>query len=235
MITPTEAKEIFVFLGPPGSGKGSLATLCLKRIGWETLSTGNLCRKHIAEQTEIGKEIDFAIKSGKLIADELISQMVEHRFAEKAEAEKSIIFDGYPRTVKQAEAFDRLLKNKAKQLRLRIVQLVISDEMVVKRLSLRFTCSNKECQAVYSMQQDSSSACVPKAEGICSQCGDPLTRRADDEAIAITKRLQVYYQHAQDLLNFYEKMGYPIIKIDVEKPLEAVFEDFTKHIGITSV
>ncbi|MCX5925281.1 MAG: nucleoside monophosphate kinase [Candidatus Dependentiae bacterium] len=233
MMPVSSPTEIYIFVGPPGSGKGSLASICFERIGWEMLSTGNLCRKHIAEQTEIGQEIDFAIKSGKLVSDELISQMVAQWFVGKSGQEKAVILDGYPRTLRQAETFDNLLKNSSQKLKLYIVQLMVSDETVVERLSFRFMCSNKECQAVYSIH--AGSLCAPKIEGRCDRCNCLLVRRVDDEAAAIRKRLQVYYQHAKDLLSFYDKMGYSIVKIDVEKPLELVFEDFAKHIGVASI
>lgn len=233
MMRSSLPKELYIFVGPPGSGKGSLASMCVKRMGWEMLSTGNLCRKHLAEQTEIGKEIDFAIKSGKLVSDDLISRMVEHWFIRKNEEDATIILDGYPRTLKQAETFDCLLKNYGQKLKLFVVVLNVSDAVVIERLSSRFTCSNKECQAVYSVH--AASLCAPKIENVCDKCGYNLIRRDDDEPIAIRKRLQVYHQHAKDVVNFYHTMGYSIVEINGEKPLEQVFEEFVKHIGVASI
>src|SRR5438105_2140053 len=100
--------NIFIFLGPPGSGKGSVSRLCIKDLGWVQLSTGNLCRKHIAKQTEIGKEIDFAIKSGKLVSDDLITNMVLEWFQKDFDDSHTVILDGYPRTIMQAQAFTKL-------------------------------------------------------------------------------------------------------------------------------
>ena len=85
-------KSIFIFLGPPGSGKGSLSQFCVKRLGWQQLSTGNLCREHIARQTEIGKQIDFAIKSGKLISDSLIIEMAAHGSKRRLRSREYVIF-----------------------------------------------------------------------------------------------------------------------------------------------
>lgn len=237
MISTLSPKTVYIFVGAPGSGKGSLASICAERMGWEMLSTGNLCRKHIAEQTEIGQEIAFAIKSGKLVSDDLISQMVEQWikswFMNENEETNTVILDGYPRTLRQAMTFDQLLKNNYPTLQLHIVQLEVSDETVIERLSFRFTCSNKECQAIYSTH--AGSLCAPKVENICDKCNSHLTRRVDDQAEAIHKRLQVYHQHANELLSFYNTMGYSIVKINVEKPLKLVFEDFVKHIGVASV
>jgi adenylate kinase len=233
MIRSGSSEEIFIFVGPPGSGKGSLASLCAERLGWNNLSTGNLCRKHIAEQTEIGKEIDFAIKSGKLVSDELISKMVEQWFVVEDAGQSVVILDGYPRTVKQAEIFDNLLKSSLENLKLHIVQLLVSDETVLQRLSSRLVCSNKECQAVYSAQ--AGSLCAPKVDNVCDICASKVVRRVDDDESAIHKRLQIYHQHTNNLLDFYHKMGYDIVKINVEKPLEMVFDDFMKTVGVASI
>lgn len=227
------SEEIYIFVGPPGSGKGSLANLCAERLGWNNLSTGNLCRKHIAEQTEIGKEIDFAIKSGKLVSDELISKMVEQWFVAEDAGQGVVILDGYPRTVKQAEIFDKLLKGSLENLKLHLVQLLVSDETVLQRLSSRLVCSNKECQAVYSAQP--GSLCAPKVDSICDICASKVVRRVDDDESATHKRLQIYHQHTNSLLDFYRRMGYDIAKINVEKPLEMVFDDFIKTVGIASI
>ncbi len=233
MISKSSIKDIYIFIGPPGSGKGSLANVCSERFGWDVLSTGNLCRKHIVEQTEIGKEIDFAIKSGTLISDELICRMVEHWFLGKIENNNSIILDGYPRTLEQAKIFNNLLKNSDKQLKLHVIEFVISDKVVIERLFFRLTCSNKECQAVYCVSEGSLRA--PQKKDICDRCGSTLVRRVDDEITAIQKRLEVYHKHAQSFLNYYENNGYPIVRLDAEKSLEVVFKDFIQSTGVVQI
>lgn len=105
-------EKIFIFIGPPGSGKGSLSSLCTQKFGWKQLSTGNLCIKHIANETSIGKKIDFAIKSGKLIEDDLITQMITEWFTNQSVNSLAVILDGYPRTVEQARFFDDFIKKK---------------------------------------------------------------------------------------------------------------------------
>ena len=92
-------ERIVLFVGPPGSGKGTLSQKCVQELGWKQISTGDLCRAHIANETEIGKKIDFAIKSGKLVDDGLISQMVFEWFSEQKNGPHTVILDGYPRTV----------------------------------------------------------------------------------------------------------------------------------------
>lgn len=106
------SQQAFIFMGPPGSGKGSLSKLCKTYWGWQQLSTGNLCRKHISEDTQIGKEIDFIIKSGKLISDELIASMVDAWLTDVVGKEYSLILDGYPRNFTQAQDLLRLIQDK---------------------------------------------------------------------------------------------------------------------------
>jgi len=225
--------DLFVFVGPPGSGKGSLSSLCTRELNWQQLSTGNLCRKHIAERTEIGQAIDFAIKTGKLVSDSLITGMVTQWFTQAHGLEGAIILDGYPRAVAQAQAFDEFLKNEFSSSQLHVVRLVISDELVIERLSNRLICLNKECQAVYSMRLGSLQQ--PKQAFVCDTCSGSLGKRADDEELAIRDRLKTYHKHEQDLLNFYVEKGQSLLELNVERPLNGVFDEFKKLIGFETV
>lgn len=224
-----QAANVFIFIGPPGAGKGSLSSLCVKHFGWIQISTGNLCRKHIAEQTKIGKEIDLIIKSGKLINDDLITFMVFEWFNENAEKASGIIFDGYPRTVAQAQAFDSMLKTMFPAVRVRVVLFDLIDDIVVDRLCSRYVCQNKECQAIYSLSPHSDLAPVETA--VCDLCSGALGRRADDTEIAVRKRLDIYHRHEQQLINFYQNNDTEIIELDASKPLREVFECFVQIIG----
>lgn len=225
----TGTKNVYIFIGPPGSGKGTLSNLCAQTLGWVQLSTGNLCRKHIAEQSDIGKQIDFAIKSGKLISDSLITKMVEEWFDTMDPSIEAVILDGYPRTVVQAREFSKLLATKFTFLTLSIVKFYISDEQVLARLSGRYICQNNDCQAVYSLIAGSS--LQPKKGLCCDQCSSLLGRREDDAEEAIRQRLQIYHKHEHDLLNFFTDHGYSVKQVLVEKPLELVFEDFKRMVG----
>ncbi len=218
-------------MGPPGSGKGSLSNLCVQKLHWVQLSTGNLCRKHIAELTPIGKEIDFAIKSGNLVSDNLITAMVEEWLQEEMRKpeEKTIILDGYPRTAEQAKTFDVLLKTQLKGLRLFVVRLNMPDALLINRLSNRVVCQNKDCQAVYSLA--AGSLLKPRQDMVCDLCGSPLGRRKDDEINTVQERLHVYRKHEQGLLDYFKKIDQPIMELNAEKPLPQVFEDFKKMIA----
>lgn len=216
-----------VFIGPPGSGKGTLSNLCVQKLGWEQLSTGNLCRKHISEQTSIGKQIDFAIKSGKLISDKLMTDMVDEWLTTVGLSDKTLILDGYPRTIPQAQALDELLKSKYTSLKLHIIRFIVPDECVISRLGSRYICQNNKCQAVYSVAEGSSLA--PKHDMICDRCKSPLIQRKDDTQEAIQDRMIVYHMHEKELISFYRNAGYGVIEVDANRPHQEVFENF-KHI-----
>ncbi len=221
--------EIFILIGPPGSGKGSLSSLFVKELGWSQLSTGNLCRKHIAEQTEIGKKIDLVIKSGKLIDDSVVTQMVAGWFKEHINRVPAVILDGYPRTVIQAGALSDLLKSTYPDQKVTVVRFVISDDAVVKRLCSRYICENKDCQAVYSLVSGSSLA--PKKTGICDVCSGQLVRRDDDVEESIRRRLHVYHKHEQVLIDFYHRVGQSIVEIDADRPIVDIFKYFADTYG----
>ena len=222
-------RDVFIFIGPPGAGKGSLSSLCINHFGWLQISTGNLCRKHIAEQTKIGKEIDLIIKSGNLINDHLTTSMVVEWFGENVDKATGIIFDGYPRTVAQAEAFDCMLKVQFPQVRVRVVLFEIADDVVVNRLCSRYVCQNKECQAVYS--RSSSSDLVSTDAMVCGLCSGPLGRREDDSEAAVRNRLDIYHRHEQQLLDFYRQDKIEIMRLDASKQLQLVFESFVQVVG----
>ncbi len=222
------AKNVFIFIGPPGSGKGTLSHLCVKDLGWVQLSTGNLCRKHIAERTEIGKQIDFAIKSGKLVSDALINAMVHDWFKATFQESDNIILDGYPRTVTQAQELHDYLIKTMPHVNVYVVRFTVSDEIVINRICNRLVCQNKDCQEVYSSSPGSR---LPKKDMVCDVCGSPLGRRNDDEIVAARDRLQTYHKHEQDLMNFYKKSKLPVKEFTAERPLEEVFSDFKKLVG----
>lgn len=219
-------------MGPPGSGKGTLSQLCIDRLGWKQISTGNLCRKHIAEQTEIGKAIDFAIKSGKLVSDDLITQMVIDWFEHSYDHSVPVILDGYPRTEIQAQVFDQFLREKLMHLNVTLVLFDINDEEVIKRLSSRLVCSNKECQAVYSSIPQSHMS--PQKSGICDHCGAVLIRRADDQPDSVKVRLATYAHHLKMVDSYYKRSGQTILRIDAQQPVEQLFERFMQFIGHTA-
>lgn len=215
--------NIFVFIGPPGSGKGSLSQLCVESLDWKQLSTGALCRKHIAEGTSVGKRIDLAIKSGKLIEDDLVLDMVSQWLQSLQSEEENIILDGFPRTRPQAQALMQLLQTQFRGCSLKVVEFFISDAEAVNRLAARFVCTDKKCEAIYS---ERASELAPAQQKTCNRCGNALERRADDQPETVKDRLATYHKHADPLLAFYHEAGQPVYRVDVEKPLEVVYKEF---------
>lgn len=233
------SKQIFIFLGPPGAGKGTLSRLCVSHFGWAQLSTGDLCRQHIIDQTEIGKQIDFIIKSGRLIPDDLMIDMVEAWLLEKFKNINVLILDGFPRTVMQAKALDALLtKDAFAGVAFHVIQLVIDDTHVMNRLLGRLICSNKECGAVYSKNIVDLQ---PHQGTICNYCGAKLIVRSDDNMQSIKHRLEVYHKHANALLDYYHhhkglSCNENTVKtLEANKPLTEVFVEFERLSGVSQV
>lgn len=224
--------KIIVLVGMPGSGKGTLAAMCVKRLGWRQLSTGELCRKHVASHTEIGKKIDFAIKSGKLVSDSIISEMVFDWLVEGSGSSEVVIFDGFPRTVEQAKSLDKFLCDKFgddAQV-LNVVRLVVSEQIVKDRVIHRVICSNKDCQAGYSLS--AGSAFYPKQDNVCDKCGAPLIRRADDSGISVESRLDSYRLNEGQLLSFFEESGYPVVNLEAGLEAEVVFDNLMRILQV---
>lgn len=217
--------KIYIFIGPPGSGKGTLAQKCVADFQWATLSTGALCRQHISQQTEIGKQIDLIIKSGKLISDELVTSMVDEWLASQINNAKGIILDGYPRTEQQVAMLFDLLRTKYAGVQLCVVKFDISDESVIRRLSSRLMCQNKNCQAVYSTVPEAGLA--PKQQNLCDRCSSALVQRADDKPEVIRDRLIVYHQH--DPSAIFERLGQKLEIINADRPFVDIYDDF-KHL-----
>ncbi len=218
-------------MGPPGAGKGTLSQLCIKRLGWRQLSTGNLCRQHIARGTELGKKIDFAIKSGKLIEDSLMIGMVDEWLA-SVDQSCTVIFDGFPRTVAQAHALHELIEFR-QDLKLRLIRLSLSDQDVMYRLLARSICQDDKCQLVYSLHEHSTQR--PMKEMTCNECGGQLMRRSDDEEVAIAERLKIYHEHEKGLLSFYQEQGHEIKDVEAALPLEEVYAGLLTTAGYKDV
>ncbi len=223
-------RDLYIFLGAPGSGKGSLAARSVQDFGWYQLSTGNLCRYHINAQTQQGLEMDLAIKSGKLVSDDLITGMVLDWLSHDVGVEPFIL-DGFPRTEAQALALDSYIKEHG-HYQCTVVYFDIDDVSVINRIGARCICSNKSCQAVYSSL--SESVCKPKHHMVCDVCGSSLVRRVDDTKEAIEERLLVYKQHADKLLAFYREHNVPIVVLDARQPILKVYQDFKKMVGIAA-
>ncbi len=216
---------VFSFLGAPGSGKGTLAGLCSKELGFEVLSTGDLCRDHVKLNTELGKKLKVILDAGQLVPDDLMGEMVKDWTLKKTDLKKPIIFDGFPRTVGQVKFLVNFLKSDELGLKFKVVALRILDSTIINRLGSRIICSNKSCQAIYSSLTGSSLR--PKKEGTCDTCDSTLIKRDDDKEEVIKERLKVYNSHEGELLDYYKSIGQSIEFLDIEglSPQE-IFEKF---------
>ena len=198
-------RVVFSFFGPPGSGKGTLAERLRADLGFDVLSTGNLCRLHIAQKTELGQQLEELVHRGHLIPDSLISAMVISWLDERIGKDKSIILDGFPRTSGQAHA---LLEYFAKvgQKDFRVMFIELADEEIVKRLSGRRVCEHRECQAVYSFAETAT---------VCRVCGSNLVRRADDKEEVVRERLRLYPSYKKTLLAMYRELNVDVEELNV--------------------
>ena len=167
-----------VMLGAPGSGKGTTAKILAKKTNLPHISTGDIFREQIKNQTELGKLADSYISKGELVPDEVTINMVKVRLSEP-DTKEGAILDGFPRTKAQAEALDKIMQEQGKQIDI-VPELIVPDQIIIDRILNRATCSNKECGAIYNTKYK-----PPKVEGICDVCGSKLVTRTDDNEEAI--------------------------------------------------
>jgi adenylate kinase len=193
---------IIVFLGPPGSGKGTYASILTKKLGIPHISTGDLVRDEIKAGTKLGKEAAEYVNRGELIPDEKILEILKNRIL-KPDCVKGFILDGYPRTVNQAEDLNKIAKVDI------VVNLNVPDEVIIERLAYRLICRN--CGAIYNEK-----TLKPKKPGVCDICGGPLYKREDDKPEVIKERLNVYREKTQPLIDFYKKKGL-LVEVKTEK------------------
>ncbi len=203
---------ILVFLGPPGAGKGTQAKLLSQRMGFLHLSTGDLLREAVKNQTPLGKKAKEYMDRGELVPDELIVQLIE----ETLPKDGNVILDGFPRTVNQALALEEMLRVKGEKIS-KVLFFDVPDEVIIDRLSGRRVCS--KCGAVYHVKYN-----PPKVEGVCDLCGGSLVQRDDDKEEVAKRRLEVYRKQTQPLIEFYQERGI-IYKLDAGKGVEELFEE----------
>lgn len=199
-----------IMLGAPGSGKGTTAKLLAKKTNLPHISTGDMFREQIKNNTELGRLANSYISQGKLVPDEVTINIVKDRLNWE-DTLNGVILDGFPRTIEQAKALDEILKEKGKNVDI-VPELVIPDQIIVERILNRATCSNKECGAIYNTKFKPS-----KVEGICDICGSALSVRTDDTEEAIKTRLEVYRENSKNLIEYYKQKGV-LVTITPEDP-----------------
>jgi adenylate kinase len=187
-----------VLLGPPGAGKGTQADRLRSDFSLPYYSTGIILRDAVENETELGRKAKEYMDSGDLVPDELICEVIAERF-DSGEADNGFLLDGFPRTVGQAEMLDRLLDTRGRELTA-VLLIEAPDDEVVRRLSGRRTCAKG--QHVYHVEFD-----PPKHEGVCDQDGSRLIQRDDDKPETVRKRLSVYHEQTEPLVDWYSDKG----------------------------
>ena len=185
-------------IGPPGVGKGTQAKFLVNHFTIPQISTGDMLRDNIRIKSILGNEAQVFMQEGKLVPDTLILNMVQNRLA-KDDCFQGYILDGFPRTIPQAEGLDVLLNNLDQKLDCVVVMKIV-DSLIITRLSNRRSC--KECNHVFNLLYDQ-----PKNSGKCNECNGDLFIRDDDIPDTIQKRLNIYYQQTEPVINYYTKQG----------------------------
>jgi len=197
-------RRAVIFLGAPGAGKGTQAKEVARALGVPHLSTGDMFRDHVGRGTELGRKAKPVMERGELVPDEIVLGMVEERIA-RQDCERGFIFDGFPRTLAQAEALDRLLEKRGAG-KATVLHIVVAEDQLLRRLTGRRTC--KTCGEIYNVHDR-----PPKQEGRCDKDGGELVHRADDREDVIRERLTAYHRQTRPLVDYYKGQR---VLIDVE-------------------
>jgi adenylate kinase len=184
-----------ILLGPPGCGKGTQAKLLTEKYNIPQISTGDILREAVKQETPMGLEAKNYMNAGKLVPDEVVIGIIQDRL-KQADCEKGFILDGFPRTVVQAEALDQTLASMQKKIE-HAVSITVADEELLGRLTGRRTC--RSCSAMYHVMFN-----PPKTEGVCDACSGELYQRDDDKEETIRNRLDVYNQQTAPLIDYYQ-------------------------------
>jgi len=202
-----------IVLGPPGAGKGTQARRMSEALKFPHISTGDMLREALKNQTELGKKAKAFMESGGLVPDELVDAIVAERLG-RADSNRGFILDGYPRTIPQAEFLGSLFsKDSTKILALGIE---VEDNVLIRRLSSRWTCP--KCSKMFNANLDPN-----KINGRCDECGTALIQRKDDTAEVIAERLQVYHKTTQPLVRYYQKQG-AYAEVNGDRPVDEIFD-----------
>jgi adenylate kinase len=212
-----------VLLGGPGSGKGTQAKKLIDKLGVPQISTGDIFRAALKEGTPMGLKAKTFMDKGELVPDDVVIGVVQERLS-KPDLGKGYMLDGFPRTLPQAEALDKMLQSLGQSID-HAVLVDVPDEELVGRLSGRRTCKNSDCGSMFHVMFN-----PPKAAGVCDKCGQELYQRADDSEATIRERLTVYNSQTAPLIDYYDKKGL-LRRVPGVGPIDQIFAAIEKVLG----
>jgi adenylate kinase len=213
-----------IFIGPPGSGKGTQAKRLAAQHGVPHISTGDMLREAIADGTELGRQAAPIMASGALVSDDLMLGIIDERLA-KSDAQRGFILDGFPRTLVQAEKLDSIVGKTSGNgdAGLRVLQLLVPDDAIVERISLRRSCPT--CGAIYHL-----ASAPPAVDMVCDRDGAELIARPDDNETAVRKRLEAFHRQTLPVATFYKAKNL-LREVDGVGPVDQVFERIEKSLS----
>lgn len=212
-----------ILLGPPGAGKGTQAANIIETFNIPHISTGDIFRKNIKDGTELGIKAKEYMDRGELVPDTLVVDIVEDRL-KADDCKAGFLLDGFPRTVFQAEALDKVLENMDARLD-NVINVVVDPELLVERAVGRRIC--RDCGSTYHIKYNPS-----KKDQVCDKCSGELYQRSDDNADTVTNRIRVYMDETSPLIEYYQAKG-KLINVDGQQDIDKVFADILKAIGRT--
>jgi adenylate kinase len=208
-----------IFIGPPGSGKGTQAKRLAGRFEIPHISTGDILREAVADGTPLGLQAAPIMASGALVPDDLMIGIINDRLA-KNDAQRGFILDGFPRTLVQAEKLDNIVGNGIDPLR--VLQLLVPDDAIVRRITLRRTCA--QCGAIYHLENN-----PPASDSVCDRCGAEVIARPDDNEVAVRKRLEAFHRQTLPVATYYKAKSI-LREVDGIGPVDEVFERIEKSL-----
>jgi len=215
-----ELPRIIAMFGPPGAGKGTQATFLSQKYGIPQISTGDILRDAVKQGTALGKKAQTYMNKGALVPDDVVIGIIEERIEQK-DCKNGFILDGFPRTIAQADALEKLLDKRKTPLS-HVINLKVDNDELVKRSSARRVC--RSCNAVYSLTVN-----PPRVDGRCDACGGELAQRDDDKEEVVRSRLKVYGEKTMPILDFYAKRKL-LRDVDGSLPIEEVRKSIQKTV-----